>query len=225
MLDTIPVRSVQTVKVAGFLAGLFVFVLMVLLPPPEALAPEAWATAAITMLVSIWWMTEPIPIPVTSLLPILLLPLFGVGNVSENAAPYAHPMIFLFMGGFMIALAMQRWNLHRRIALKMVRLIGTQPRSIIAGFMVSSAALSCWISNTAATLMMLPVALSVAELVPADEGIPDKNSQGARFTTALLLADLTAAHMAGAPLPLPRDLRDALHPARFTIRKLRKNQI
>ncbi len=197
MLDTLELRSTQTVKIVGFLAGLLVFTVMVLLPPPEALAPEAWAAAAITMLVSIWWMTEPIPIPVTSLLPILLLPLFGVGNVSENAAPYAHPMIFLFMGGFMIALAMQRWNLHRRIALKMVRLIGTQPRSIIAGFMVSSAALSCWISNTAATLMMLPVALSVAELVPDENELGEKNSQGTRFTTALLLGLAYAASIGG----------------------------
>ncbi len=191
------VRASQKVKMIGFLAGLFVLLLMSLLPPPTGLSVEAWRTAAITLLVSIWWMTEPIPIPVTSLLPIILFPLFGVGDVRLNASAYAHPMIFLFMGGFMIALAMQRWNLHRRIALKLVKAIGTQPRSIIAGFMISSAALSCWISNTAATLMMLPVALSVAELVPDEKDLKTGRSQGELFTTALLLGLAYAASIGG----------------------------
>lgn len=168
-----------------------------MLSVPEGLSPEAWRTAAITFLVAIWWMTEPIPIPVTSLLPIVLFPLLGVGSVSLNAAAYAHPMIFLFMGGFMIALAMQRWNLHRRIALNMVNRIGTKPRSIIAGFMISSALLSCWISNTAATLMMLPVALSVVDLVPDEPDLKTGSSQGQRFTTALLLGLAYAASIGG----------------------------
>ena len=197
MLVKAEVDAALNVKIVGFLAGLFLFGLFILLPAPAGLSIEAWRTAAITLLVSIWWMTEPIPIPVTSLLPIILFPLLGVGNVSLNASAYAHPMIFLFMGGFMIALAMQRWNLHRRIALNMVKAIGTQPRSIIAGFMVSSAALSCWISNTAATLMMLPVALSVVELVPKEKDLKTGVSQGELFTTALLLGLAYAASIGG----------------------------
>ena len=191
------VKSTQTAKFVGFVAGLGLFVLMVMLPAPEGLSIEAWRTAAITVLVSIWWMTEPIPIPVTSLLPIILFPLMQVGTVSQNASPYAHPMIFLFLGGFMIALAMQRWNLHRRIALNMVKAIGTKPRSIIAGFMISSAALSCWISNTAATLMMLPVVLSVVDLVPDEKDLKTGVSQGQRFTTALLLGLAYSASIGG----------------------------
>ncbi len=197
MTETRDVQSTQSVKVVGFFAGLFVFFLCVILPPPTGLSMEAWNTVAITLLVSIWWMTEPIPIPVTSLLPIALFPLFGVGSVAQNASPYAHPMIFLFLGGFLIALAMQRWNLHRRIALRIVRIIGTRPRAIILGFMVSSALLSCWISNTAATLMMLPVALSVVELVPNEKNPLTGASQGDRFTTALLLGLAYAASIGG----------------------------
>lgn len=197
MTQSINAQSTQTVKVVGFFAGLIVFILCAMVPPPEGLSAEAWNTAAITLLVSIWWMTEPIPIPVTSLLPIALFPLFGVGTVAQNASPYAHPMIFLFLGGFLIALGMQRWNLHRRIALRIVRAIGTKPRAIILGFMVSSALLSCWISNTAATLMMLPVALSVVELVPNERNPLTGVSQGDRFTTALLLGLAYAASIGG----------------------------
>ncbi len=197
MLEMVEVKSLPTAKIVGLFAGLALFVLFLIMPAPEGLSLEAWRTVAITFLVAIWWMTEPIPIPVTSLLPIVLLPLFGVGNVNLNASAYAHPMIFLFMGGFMIALAMQRWNLHRRIALNMVNRIGTKPRSIIAGFMISSALLSCWISNTAATLMMLPVALSVVELVPDEGSVLGRKSQGHRFTVALLLGLAYAASIGG----------------------------
>lgn len=196
-MEAVVEKSNYSTKVIGFAAGLFVFALLIVLPAPEGLSVEAWRTAAISLLIAIWWMTEPIPIPVTSLLPIVLFPLLGVGNVSLNASAYAHPMIFLFMGGFMIALAMQRWNLHRRIALNMVKTIGTKPRSIIAGFMISSALLSCWISNTAATLMMLPVALSVVELVPDDRLLDGGKSQGQKFTTALLLGLAYAASIGG----------------------------
>lgn len=187
----------RTVQIFGLVIGLAVFFLMWMMPAPADLPIEGWRTAAITALISIWWMTEPIPIPVTSLLPIVLFPLLNVGGVRENAEPYAHPMIFLFMGGFMIALAMQRWNLHRRIALKLVRAIGTQPRAIIAGFMLSAALLSCWISNTAATLMMLPVALSVVELVPRGIDPVTGRKEGEYFATALLLGLAYAASIGG----------------------------
>ena len=177
----------------GLILGPFIFLIMILIPSPEGLSQEGWYTAAITLWVSIWWISEPIPIPVTSLLPIILFPLMQVGSVQENAAPYAHPMIFLFMGGFLIALGMQRWNLHQRFALNIVKRIGTKPLNIIAGFMLASAILSSWISNTAATLMMLPVALSVVDLIPASSDSKD----GKNFSTALLLGLAYAASIGG----------------------------
>ena len=106
-------------------------------------------------------MTEAIPIPATSLLPIAVYPLLNISDAKTAAAPYANPLIFLFMGGFIIALAMQRWNLHRRIALLIIATIGLTPKRLILGFMVATAFLSMWISNTATTVMMMPIGLAV----------------------------------------------------------------
>jgi solute carrier family 13 (sodium-dependent dicarboxylate transporter), member 2/3/5 len=131
----------------------------------EGLAPEGRATAAIGALIAIFWMTEALPLAATSLLPIILFPLAGVYSVQEAATPYANKLIFLFMGGFMIALAIERWKLHRRIALHIVALAGTRPARLVAGFMAATALLSMWISNTATTIMMFPIGLSVIQLL------------------------------------------------------------
>lgn len=174
---------------------------MLLMPEPEGLSPEGWRTAAVAVLMAVWWMTEAIPISATALLPLVLFPILGIEEISETAAPYAQPMIFLFMGGFMIALAMQRWDLHRRIALNIIRAIGTRPGSIIAGFMISSAFLSLWISNTAATMMMLPIGLSVIELArrsdgeATSEGLSDRQSRN--FAVCLMLGIAYAASIGG----------------------------
>lgn len=122
---------------------------------------EAKQVAAIAALMAIWWMCEPVPIPVTSLLPIALFPLFGVMPTSEATAPFANHLIFLFMGGFIIALALQRWNLHRRIALYIIRFIGFSPKRLVFGFMLATALLSAFVSNTATTVMMMPIGLAV----------------------------------------------------------------
>ncbi|MDR8391899.1 DASS family sodium-coupled anion symporter [Aliifodinibius sp. S!AR15-10] len=135
------------------------------MPPPEGLAAGAWDTAAVALLMAVWWITEALPIPATALLPIVLLPLFDVASVADATSPYANPLIFLFMGGFVIAIAMERWNLHRRIALNIVSFVGTRPSSIIIGFIIAGAFLSMWVSNTATALMMLPIGLSVLDLV------------------------------------------------------------
>ena len=134
-------------------------------------------TAASWMLV--WWVTEAVPLGVTSVLPLVLFPLFGVADIAKTSAPYGSKFVFLFMGGFLIALALERWNLHRRFALRILVAAGGRPRLLLAGFMVATAALSMWISNTATTLMMLPIALSVVTKIELDDH--------PRFPVALLL--------------------------------------
>ncbi len=153
----------------GLLAGPAIALAMLLVGPPEGLEPVAWRTAAVAVLMATWWMTEALPIPATALLPLALFPLLGIADIKAAAAPYAHPLVFLFMGGFLIALAMQKWNLHRRIALSLVALFGTRPRRLVAGFMLATALLSMWVSNTATTLMMLPIALSVVQLLGGED--------------------------------------------------------
>jgi len=157
--------------------------------------------AAVTALVACWWITVAVPIPVTSLLPLLLFPLVGVLPIGSAAAPYANSNIFLFMGGFIIALAIERWNLHRRIALHIVRLVGGSRRTIVLGFMLASALLSMWISNTATTLMMLPIGMAivtaVAELI--DGG---NRAEHANFSAALMLGIAYAASVGGVATPI-----------------------
>lgn len=129
------------------------------------LGRDARVVAAVGTLMAVWWMTEALPLSATSLLPIILFPLLTERSVGAATAPYANPIVFLFLGGFLIAIAMQKVNLHRRIALLTLKTVGTHPRRIILGMMISTAFLSMWVSNTATTLMMLPIALSVLALV------------------------------------------------------------
>lgn len=170
---------------SGLFLGPALCVLLLALPPPEGLPPAGMRVGAVAGLMAVWWITEAIPIPATSLLPLLLFPLLDAGAIRETAAPYANPLIFLFLGGFMMALAMQRWDLHRRIALHVIRGMGTRPSSLIAGFMVSAAFLSMWVSNTATAMMMLPIGLSVIELA-GEDGV--SRHGGDPFAVALLLA-------------------------------------
>ena len=175
---------------AGRWAGLAVAAAMLLAPPPAGLDAAGWRTAAVGLLMALWWMTEALPIPVTALLPLVLFPLLGVAGVDAAAAPYAHPLIFLFLGGFLIALALERWRLHRRIALSVVRLLGARPVRLVAGFMTASALLSMWISNTATAMLMLPIGLSLVELVQgeaATEGAIDADARGGHFALCLML--------------------------------------
>jgi sodium-dependent dicarboxylate transporter 2/3/5 len=117
--------------------------------------------AAVALLMATWWMCESIPIPATSLLPIALFPLMGIMPTGKATAPYASHLIYLFMGGFIIALSMQRWNLHRRIAMNIVKIVGFSPGRLIFGFMAATAALSAFVSNTATTVMMMPIGLAI----------------------------------------------------------------
>jgi sodium-dependent dicarboxylate transporter 2/3/5 len=150
-------------KIIGFFLGPIVFALMLLLPAPEGMKIEAWRVAAVTAFMAIWWITEAIPIPATSLMPIALFPLLGVMKSSAATAPYANHLIYLFMGGFFLAVTMERWNLHRRIAIHTIRMVGTSPARMIMGFMLATAFLSMWVSNTATAMMMVPIGLAVIQ--------------------------------------------------------------
>ncbi len=127
--------------------------------------PDARTVAAIATLMAVWWMTEAIPLSATALLPIVLLPTLTERTVAQTTAPYASSIVFLFLGGFLIAIAMQKWQLHRRIALRTLKRVGVEPRRIVLGMMLSTGFLSMWVSNTATTLMMLPIGLSVLAVV------------------------------------------------------------
>lgn len=152
-------------KKIGFFLGPGLLLGMLLLPAPAALSIEAWRVLALSALILVWWITEAVPIAVTSLLPMVGLPLLGIGDMKAAATPYASPIVYLFMGGFMLALSLEKWHLHRRIALNIVKLTGTNANGIILGFLLATAFLSMWISNTATAIMMLPIALSVVDLL------------------------------------------------------------
>ncbi|GGC74187.1 SLC13 family permease [Marinobacter halophilus] len=179
-------------QVIGLILGAFFLLVTWIVPAPETMGQEAWAALGLMMLMATWWSTEAIPIPATALLPIVLVPALGLGTIGQATSPYANPIIFLFLGGFTLGLAMQRWNLHRRIALMTLRAVGDQPKRQIGGFMLATAFLSMWVSNTATAIMMLPIGLSVVAMMDAS------NPDGVRrYATALLLAIAYSASIGG----------------------------
>ena len=176
-----------------FLGTLFV------LPKPASLSPEGWATLCVGGVMAILWMTEALPIAVTALFPLVLFPILSIDAFSKVAVNYAHSNIFLYMGGFFIAAAMQKWGLHRRIALRLLYMIGSSPRRIVLGFMVATAFLSMWISNTATTMMIYPIGLAVVfELLDSSSGLgAGHNASNRGFRTALMLGIAYAASIGG----------------------------
>lgn len=179
-------------QIIGLVVGLAGFLACLIISPPGGMSAEAWAAGGMMWLMAAWWSTEAIPIPATALLPIVLIPALGLGSIGQATAPYANPIIFLFLGGFTLGLAMQRWNLHRRIALLTLRAMGVKPRNQIAGFMIATAFLSMWVSNTATAVMMLPIGLSIIAMTQSD------NEDGLRrYGTALLLAIAYSASIGG----------------------------
>ncbi|MFQ5792990.1 MAG: SLC13 family permease, partial [Acidobacteriota bacterium] len=175
----------RTAKV-GLVLGATAFLALVLLPLP-GVPSMARRMMAVALLMATWWISEAIPLAATSLLPLALLPFLGIASASQAAAPYANHLIYLFMGGFMLAQAMQRWNLHRRLALHIVRVVGTSPSRVVLGFMFASAFLSMWVSNTATAAMMMPLGLAViqqvAEAVRA-QGLPSAEASRLGHRTA-----------------------------------------
>jgi len=152
-----PDRFKQIMLIAMPLVCLL-FILLVDLEPGH---PEITYTAAIAFLMAVWWITEAIPLAVTALIPLILFPLFGIMNGRDVSTQYVNHIIFIFIGGFLVALAMERWNLHKRMALKVLMFFGVNPKFILLGFMVATALLSMWISNTATTMMMIPISLAI----------------------------------------------------------------
>ena len=177
----------------GLVLGLLLFFYTLFSPQPANMSEQAWITAGVGMLMVVWWVTQVLPVPVTSLLPIILFPLLGISSILEAAAPYANPVIFLLLGGFIIATALQRWQLHKRLALTILHLMGSQPQAIVGGFMIVSALLSMWISNTATTIMMLPIALSLAQVMLEGQSKEATN----KFTVCLMLGIAYAASIGG----------------------------
>ena len=166
--------AASMVRRAGLVSGpLLALACFWLLPTRYATGPDAVAeftvagraTLAMVVWMATWWMTEAVDIEVTALLPIALFPLLGIASIAKATLPYASDVIYLFMGGFILGLAIERWGLDRRIAFFTLRLTGTRPGAMVAGFMIATAFLSMWISNTACAAMMVPIAISVIDLV------------------------------------------------------------
>ena len=195
-------------RMIGLILGPSLSVLMLFVGPPADLSGPAWLTACLLVLMATWWATEAIPIPATSLLPLVVLPVgavvLGHGEAAGSAAlaqltprqvgaSYADHIVLLLLGGFIIALGVERWELHKRIALNIVDRVGTSPRALIFGFMLATGLLSMWISNTATSLMMVPIALSAAAALHDEDG---------KFTIAVLLGVCYAASIGGVATPI-----------------------
>ena len=165
---------------------------MLVTPPPGDLSPQGWNTAAVALWMAIWWMTEAIPLAATGLLPLVLFPALGLSSIEHTARLYAHPLIVLFLGGFLMARAVAVWGLDRIFAYNVLRLVGTSPKNIIAAMMLVTAFLSMWISNTATSMLMLPIAMSLVSLFSAQD-----SKYTVQFAPAVLLGIAYAATIGG----------------------------
>ncbi|TAH05521.1 MAG: DASS family sodium-coupled anion symporter [Sphingobacteriales bacterium] len=161
---------------------------------PLQVNPAAVNILAIAVLMITWWVTEALPMPVVAMLPFVLFPLMKVATIKETAAPYADPIIFLFMGGFMLGLAIEKWHLHKRIALSIVNITGTSGNRIILGFILATGFLSMWLSNTATTMMMFPIAASVIHVVKENH---KGNGNTNAFAAAIMLSIAYASNFGG----------------------------
>ncbi len=181
----------------GLVLGLALLAGITVVPIP-GIPDEARRMLAVAAIMATWWVTEAAPLAVTSLLPLVLLPVFGITDAAGAAAPYANHLVYLFLGGFMIAQAMQRWNLHRRIALRTVMAMGSSPPRLVLGFMVASAVLSMWVSNTATTAMMMPIGVAViAEISSAVHGSKRPAPGEFPFAVCLMLGCAYGASIGG----------------------------
>ncbi|MEG2612589.1 MAG: DASS family sodium-coupled anion symporter [Alistipes sp.] len=181
-------------KITGLILGVIIFITLLLLPTPAAMSASAWHMVAVVSLIAIWWISEAVNLCITALLPIVLLPIFGITPASKVTLSYANEAIFLFMGGFMIALAMEKSNLHKRFALYVIKLIGSSPARIILGFMIAVYILSMWVSNTATVLMVIPMCLAIIDQLPQNSLDREKYLP---FTKVLLLAIAYSASIGG----------------------------
>ena len=185
--------SKTQLRFISLLAGVIVSLLIYFVNPFQV-GHSAVKVLAIGGLMITWWVTEALPMAVVALLPLILFPLLGIGSLEETSAPYANPIIFLFMGGFMLGLAIEKWNLHRRIALNIVKLTGTSGNRIVLGFILATGLLSMWLSNTATTMMMFPIALSVIHVMK--ENHTGEGNIG-NFSLTIMLAIAYASNIGG----------------------------
>ena len=190
-------RPLHTYQLTGRILGPAIFLVMMLAADGQAVMPDpAWRAAAVGIWMAVWWATEAIPVPVTALLPLVLFDPLGLASIRDAASPYAHPTVFLFMGGFIMALALERWDLHRRIALFVVDHAGTDGRRLIGGFMLVCAVLSMWMTNTSTTMMLLPIVISVAAVIR--DNVPDLTEKTrSDFQIAMLLGLAYSASIGG----------------------------
>src|SRR5919112_22842 len=175
----------------GLLGGLLAFVVMLLLPAPGGMSPAAWRTTAIIVLMAAWWMTEALPLTATALVPFLAFPLLGIMTATDAAAAYYSPILFLVLGGAIIALAIERTGLHRRLALAIVQRGGSTPAAMLFAFMAATAIISMIVSNTATTLIMMPIAVAVLRAAMVEDGHTDG------FAGALVMGIAFAASIGG----------------------------
>ena len=190
-------RPVETYQIVGRILGPAIFVLMLAADQWQGvMSAEAWRVAAVGLWMAVWWATEAIPVPVTAFLPIIIFAPLGISSIRDAAAPYANPIIYLFLGGFMLALAIERWDLHRRIALAILDRTGTDGRRLIGGFMLVCAMLSMWMTNTSTTMMLLPIVLSIIGVIR--DNVPELSDQARQdFQIAMLLGLAYSASIGG----------------------------
>lgn len=185
-------KTMLRTRLIGLVLGPIFAFGMLLMPPPEGLSPQGWHTAIVVVWMAIWWMSEAMPLAVTALLPLASFPILGVASISDTATGYAHPLIFLFLGGFLLARAMHVWSLDRRIAHGVVGHVGTDPHLIIGACMVVTAFLSMWVSNTASAMVMLPIGHSIVTANARTAGQTKDD-----FAPALMLGIAYAATIGG----------------------------
>ena len=177
----------------GFFLGLLIFILILIFADLDPANPNLTKMAAVAALMAVWWITEAIPLAATSLIPILIFPLTGILDGEKTAGSYINSVIFLFLGGFLLALAMENWGLHKRIALKIITLFGGSPNSIVLGFMAATAFISMWISNTATAIMMLPIALAIINKMENEFGKEKTHN----FSVTIMIAIAYACSLGG----------------------------
>ena len=177
----------------GFILGLLIFIFILVFVDLDPANPNLTKMAAVAALMAVWWITEAIPLAATSLIPIIIFPLLGILDGEKTASSYINSVIFLFLGGFLLALAMENWGLHRRIALKIVTLFGGSPNSIVLGFMAATAFMSMWISNTATAIMMLPIALAIISKMENEFGKEKTHN----FSVTLMIAIAYSCSLGG----------------------------
>lgn len=184
----------------GLRAGLFVAATILVASyfvPPETVAPSAMRLLAVTALVSIWWFTQALPMGATSLIPAALFPVLGVATAKQVAPAYASPHILLLLGGFLLAMAVEHSGVHRRLALKVLVVVGTEPRRLVLGALIATASISLWISNTATTLILMPIALAIA-----DRALDARGPAAQGFAASLLLATAYGSSVGGMGTPV-----------------------